>query len=184
MDWKQFTSEIVSSIAWPITVAGIAFLLKDRFYDLIPRLIKLKHKDTELEFSEAIERIEYSASQSLADEPISEDMSAEIERLNKIAVITPRAAITQAWYLVDRQFIDFIVSKIGIERRLKSKEGLKILIDNGLSRDKLSSFMELMRVREIVTSESKVSLDLDQIESYIELAAEVAESIKNLNANM
>ncbi|MDX2504177.1 MAG: hypothetical protein QNL62_06850 [Gammaproteobacteria bacterium] len=183
MDWKQFFSEIISSIAWPVTVGIIAYILKDRLFDLIPRLTRLKHKDTELEFTEAISRIEESIIRSAPEDSISEDMSSEVDRLNKIAVIAPRAAINQAWYLVDRLIIDMVLGEVDKEKRIKRSEAFKVLTKKGLSKEKVSSVMELMNVRDMVAHEAKISLDSEQIESYIELSVEIAESIRKLNIN-
>ena len=57
MDWKTFIAQIINSIAWPLVVVFIVYQLKDRLAELLPRLKKLKHKDTELEFAEKLNEL-------------------------------------------------------------------------------------------------------------------------------
>ncbi len=62
MDWKEFVADIIKSLAWPTTALIALFLLKDRARELLSRLLKLKHKDTEIEFSKAMQEIEVESS--------------------------------------------------------------------------------------------------------------------------
>ena len=57
MDWKTFIAQIINSIAWTLVVVFIVYQLKDRLAELLPRLKKLKHKDTELEFAEKLNEL-------------------------------------------------------------------------------------------------------------------------------
>jgi hypothetical protein len=50
MDWKQFTAQIVSSIAYPLSVIIILLIFKTELTELVRRLAHLRYKDLELEF--------------------------------------------------------------------------------------------------------------------------------------
>jgi hypothetical protein len=57
MDWMTFIVEMTKALAWPVAgVLGI-FYFKGEVAKLLPRLKKLKHKDTELEFAERVEEL-------------------------------------------------------------------------------------------------------------------------------
>lgn len=63
MNWKEFSAEIIKAIAWPITVGLIIYLLRREIEKLLQRLLKFRHKDTEVEFSKVKDEIEKSEKQ-------------------------------------------------------------------------------------------------------------------------
>ncbi len=50
MDWLQFISSLVSSIAWPIVGLTFLFLFKTELARIVQRLAHLKYKDLEIDF--------------------------------------------------------------------------------------------------------------------------------------
>lgn len=58
MDWKEFVVGIVDSVAWPITIGLLIYLMRKQLEELLQRLLKFKHKDTEIEFSKIKNKME------------------------------------------------------------------------------------------------------------------------------
>ena len=54
MDTLTFVSEALKSLAWPVVVVFLVLMLKKPITELIPLLRKLKYKELEMEFSEAV----------------------------------------------------------------------------------------------------------------------------------
>lgn len=96
--------KLLTGIAWPIAVVWVAYLFKGELRSLLHRMSQLKYKDVEAKFeldladAEAkVVQIE-KASPSAAPRP---EISSKLEQLRRIADVSPRAAIMEAWVLVE-----------------------------------------------------------------------------------
>ncbi|MGN9865176.1 hypothetical protein [Bacillus swezeyi] len=85
MNWFEFVSAIIQSLAWPVTLIMFVLLLKDPLSERMKELIKLKYKDFELEFDQRI--------QALA--------SARKKTPAVMAAGTAGAVIENAWFEVE-----------------------------------------------------------------------------------
>ena len=113
MDWLEFVSSLVGSLAWPACVVGVAFLIKAEIPQLAGGLRRLKYKDLELEFEESSREVADKVKQALpaGNEGflIMGQNKAELEkRLGYVSGLAPRAAILEAWLLVESAAIDAI----------------------------------------------------------------------------
>ncbi len=50
MDWLDFVASLVRSLAWPVALVVVVWLLRKEIQGLLQRLEKLRHKDTEATF--------------------------------------------------------------------------------------------------------------------------------------
>ena len=104
MDWKTFIAQMVNTMAWPLVVIFIIYQLKDRLAELLPRLKKLKHKDTELEFSEKLNELVIE-SEASKEEIKLVDKKPEIDEqykfLLKLSEISPRSAVLEAYRVLE-----------------------------------------------------------------------------------
>lgn len=57
MDWLEFVSATVQSLAWPATLMMCVLLLKEPLSERMKELIKLKYKDFELEFDKRLQKL-------------------------------------------------------------------------------------------------------------------------------
>ncbi len=113
MDTLTFISNMVSSLIWPIVVVFIVVILRRPLRDLIAdlgrRLRSLKFPGGEAEFSDELAEIKEAADEAnLPPAPISPPVGPlllEIEEYErqwvKLAELSPRAAITEAWQQVE-----------------------------------------------------------------------------------
>ncbi|WP_307891709.1 hypothetical protein [Bacillus swezeyi] len=85
MNWFEFVSAIIQSLAWPVTLIMFVLLLKEPLSERMKELIKLKYKDFELEFDQKI--------QALA--------SARKKTPAVMAAGTAGAVIENAWFEVE-----------------------------------------------------------------------------------
>ena len=78
MDWLQFISSVISSIAWPVVAILVLLILKENISSLSPFIERLKYKDFEVEFRKGV--LELKA-QSESDSPQpTVDEQAEVPR--------------------------------------------------------------------------------------------------------
>ena len=74
MDTLSFIAKLFEHLAWPISAVIICIVLKTPIENLLSRLNKAKHKDTELEFNSDIQRVPNTiASSSSIAEAIPQD---------------------------------------------------------------------------------------------------------------
>lgn len=115
MDWLTFTVEITKALSWPLAVLVSVVILKGYLRGTLLFLRKLKYKDVEVEFAEKIKELDTAIKQEL---PSSADIDLEqataLDRFIRLAQISPRAAIFEAWREVESAVIN--AAKANIEK--------------------------------------------------------------------
>jgi ABC-type siderophore export system fused ATPase/permease subunit len=124
LDLLAFIAQIIDSLAWPILVAWFIYLFRDSLSAQFTRLTKVKYKDFVAEFNNDLEQIELptepdkpSAIENLGDE--------KTISLSEMAEVAPRAAILEAWAMIERSTRMYLAS-IGVDKRM-SYQGLRKL---------------------------------------------------------
>ncbi len=186
MDWKSFFVEIVKSLVWPVTTGLIVYFLRDFVAQLLPRISKLRHKDTEIEFAEAMGAIKERAEHiELLDSDLELGLKAEKERLKKLSFIVPRSALLQSWGLIDREVGDYLL-EIGAsteEVSLKTSGVIEKIRALGLSKSEMTTFLKLRKIMMSVTGPQEFELAVSEVDSYIDLAIDVVRSIRKARSN-
>jgi hypothetical protein len=96
VDYKTFIAEIVKALAWPVTVLGIVYILKQPLARVILTLTKLKYKDLELEFEDKLQDAKKEAER--ANLPPSPLLAAVTkDTYLELATHSPREAILEAF---------------------------------------------------------------------------------------
>jgi len=116
MDWLQFTSSLVSSLAWPVAVVAVVVALRRQLGALLPRLQSVKYKDIQVEFEKTLAKAEAEAPRPLAPE-IAPTLPAELtdeERFGRIVELNPSSAVLAAWSDVEVA-LKFMAEQAGIQ---------------------------------------------------------------------
>jgi hypothetical protein len=108
MDLLTFVAECVKALAWPGSVLVIVLILRRPLTQLLPLLQRIKWKDFEAEFGEGLQEAKNSVQVVLAPEdtrllPAPEEQG----RLAKLAELSPRAAILEAWTTLEAEAIQY-----------------------------------------------------------------------------
>ena len=130
MDLLTFIATIVGSLAWPVFLLIVTFMLRRPIAELLPGIRKLKYKDLEVDFGKELERIE-AVMDTIEDETMPKrELPVEVqpeplpktrtELLDKLADLAPNAAILESWRNVERT-LDFYFKCRGIERPLSNQ---------------------------------------------------------------
>ncbi len=97
---------LVSALAWPLTVLILVFLFRRELRHAAGRLSLLKYKEFQAEFGRELAQVERkieqlpSASSTNGSQESARHAAGDVssdERLLRLAEISPRAAITEAW---------------------------------------------------------------------------------------
>lgn len=145
MDGYQLTASIINSIAtiaWPAALIGSVWLFKSELIALLP-LLKVKHKDWEVSFRLDQAEKEAASLDTTANVPESLPTPEEINKFERIAEISPRAAI--------------------LEVRSDLEEAVRALAKSSdLLTPKVQSFLgltRLLRNREVIDAQTSALLD-------------------------
>ena len=100
-EYLGFISEIVSHLAWPVTVLILAILLRKRLGDLLSSITRLKFRDLEMDFKRLAESAELlpepeAPRQSMSEPNLTFFTSFE-KQVMDVATHAPSAAILLAW---------------------------------------------------------------------------------------
>jgi hypothetical protein len=107
VDWLKFISSIIDSLAWPSVIIIILIILRTPILALLNTISSFRYKDIELNFSKRVEIFEKQAKaaslvpQELRNLSQEELPPVSIEYLEKVAEVSPRAALVESWILVE-----------------------------------------------------------------------------------
>lgn len=174
---------LLTGIAWPVAVVWIAYLFKGELRSLLHRLSQLKYKDVEAKFEIGLAEaeakviaIEKSAPSTLP----RPEITSKLELLRRIADVSPRAAIMEAWVLVeDAAGKSGFVQGAAIPR-VNSHLFVDELVRLGKLPNGSSSLLDQMRrLRNQAAHLPDFSLNQDEADRYLQLAARMSELILN-----
>ena len=181
MDWKTFIVEIFGTLAWPAVILILSFHLKDNIGELILRLKKLKHKDTELEFSETINELVTERDSQPEDEKITDKQNLEGDEnynfLVKLSDISPRSAVQEAFRALENSAYNALARmhpKIYSSGIKKPHQLLSMLRGDILSPQQYHEFKELKKLRNGAAHDPEFELRGMPIEAYVDIAITLA----------
>ena len=181
MDWKAFIASLIDSLAWPAVVAYLTFVMKDKIGELLPKLRRFKHKDTELEFSQGVEELKREAEET--PEPISPELSEsgdlgkQFDFLVQLAEVSPRSAVLEAWRQVENAAAKAIVRsypQLGERDVLSPMDRRNLLKGKVLHDSEWRQYDELRKLRNKAAHSDEFDLRGTPIEAYIDIAVSMA----------
>ncbi|WP_131780274.1 hypothetical protein [Legionella bozemanae] len=181
MDIPTFIVEITKTFIWPVVILVIAFNFKKEVSNLLLRINKVKHKDTQIEFTEKIEKlIEQNIEHGVVIGPPSKSnpLHKVYEMLIRLADISPRAAVLEAFRVLECAAVDAIPE----ENKIRNHNPIKIVSilreNNLLSEQDYFQFKQLKSLRNQAAHDEEFDLKGMPIEAYIDLALTIAQHIK------
>lgn len=181
MSALTFIAELVKTLAWPVTVMILVWLLRKPIRELVPLLTRLKYKDFEVEFGRHMAELKAEASEELPPrEPVAAGVGEE-GALNELAKLSPRAAITEAWRQVEvaalqaarRSDISLSPTEVTTTRVIRSLEQCR-LIDAG----KIALLHDLRGLRNQAAHAPDFAISTEAALDYIQLARRMREYLE------
>jgi hypothetical protein len=185
MDWKTFIAQIITSLAWPLVVVFLIYQLKDRLAELLPRLRKLKHKDTELEFSEklnelAVESDAIKEGNTVADK--RPEINEQFNFLMKLSDISPRSAVLESYRVLETASAKAVTKaypELEPKKIFNPMQVQKMLQGKVASENQMHQFSKLRKLRNQAAHMEDFELKNMPIEAYIDIALTLANSLEN-----
>lgn len=142
MDWLQFVSSVIGSLAWPVAAVAAIIIFQKKIAELMPRL-KLKYKDFEASFRLDQAEKEAASLPPTPSTPEAQPTPEEKAKFESLAEVSPRAAI--------------------LEARLEIEDAVRDLARvSGLASDRIQSVLgltRLLRSREVIDHQTAALLD-------------------------
>jgi hypothetical protein len=184
--------QIIDSLGWPITILIIALIFKSELSKLLLKLSTLKYKDFEAKFGHQLEVVEKKVKElpkpkfKKAPPPEIEEKSKEEEtdfdRLIRIAEISPRAAIAEAWTEVE-----IAARKAANQAKLKINKPESVInianafINEGVFNDAvLTALNEIRDLRNKAVHMEDFNISHNEAIKYIDLAFNLAFELYNV----
>lgn len=185
MDWKTFLAQIINSSAWPLVVVFIVYQLKDRLAELLPRLKKLKHKDTELEFAEKLNELAIDSEAIKGNTlPIERkpELNEQFNFLLKLADISPRSAVLESYRVLETALakaVTKVYPELEKKTLLNNMQIQKLLHGKILSAHQYHQLKELKHLRNQAAHMEDFDLQGMHIEAYIDIALTLVNNLEN-----
>lgn len=188
MDWLTFLSNVIAAVAWPATVLIVIWLVRKELPAIVRSLRRFKYKDVELEFGESAKAVAEQVKEALppsGEAPIlpAQSTTDARARLQAIAEIAPRAAILEAWLLVEAAAAD-VIRKRNVDRParyagpLRLREGLERA--EALNERQLWVFESLRKLRNEAVHVPEAEFTKEAVMNYVDAALLMAAHLEKV----
>jgi hypothetical protein len=177
---------LLTGIAWPIALVWVAYLFKGELRSLMHRVSHLKYKDIEAKFESTLADAEakvIAIDKATSTAPLPDlELNSRLEQLRRIADISPRAAIMEAWVLVEDAAGKSRFFQGAKSHRVNPKLLVKELVRLGKLPPISESVVDPMReIRNQVAHISDFDPSQDIVDRYLQVAVKLSEHILKLN---
>jgi hypothetical protein len=172
---------LIVGIAWPIATVWIAYLFRGELKGLVARISQVKYKDVEAKFEKGlaeaeaeVRKVERAAPPAL---PQPERLS-QLDQLRRIAEVSPRAAIMEAWVLIETSAASAgFVSGTAIPRVNPRLLAQHLASSGKIPEESVVLMDKLRQLRNQAAHLPDFALNQDEAERYLELAVKISEII-------
>lgn len=172
--------QLISAIAWPFTAIIIAFMFRQEIRKTANRLSTLSYGEMKAEFEKDLNKLERDVKElpvketsAKAEQPENDTETLDsYERLSRIADISPRAAIMEAWRDIEvttKQVTD--AYGISTDSQIAGVKAIRELVHQHLLPESVVSVYEQMRrLRSRAAHSADFTITTDEAKRYIDTA--------------
>ena len=174
--------ELVKALAWPGAAVWLGYIFRGEIHGLLSRMSHFKYKDVDAKFDKGLAEAEAAAAKVQANEdlkfPEPETLS-KLDQLRRIAWISPRAAIMEAWVLIESAAVEAgLVKGTFVPRTSPSMIIDYLTKSKKLPENSLPLIGRLRQLRNQAAHLPDFALNQEEAERYLELAVKSAEIIR------
>lgn len=178
----EYVVRIIEALTWPATVLAIVWVFRSQLAKLCARITTLKYGDFEASFEREIRELAgRRVIESLPEQMARTEPETDFKRLARLASISPRAAITEAWIEVEKEG-DRVAEILDLDTRRKPAlpQVIRRLIQQRIFSESASEvFDRARRLRNRAAHAPEFSLEQNEAESYIDLCLHLAHELWN-----
>jgi len=182
MDPLTLTVKLVEGLAWPLASIALVVLLRMEIRRLLPLLKKIKAGPLEAEFERELKELRTEADVQFPKKAQSVRAKSELSILLKLAQISPRSAVLEAW-----QQVEAAVLRVPIMRSLRLTDAqsnspatvARSLSGHGhISAEEFALFHELRALRNQVAHARQFNPTTEAALNYIELSVRLLAALE------
>lgn len=174
---------IISAIAWPTCVLWLTYMFRSEIRAIVARISHLKLKEFEAHFTQELDTVESSLKKLeetkptlAAPSPSNTDLG--LAQLERIAEVSPRAAIIEAWRLIEDSAGRSGFAQGASTPRINAALFVNWLVREGkLPVDSESTFEALRDLRNQAAHAPDFSISSTDAQRYLRLAARASQLI-------
>lgn len=181
---------LIEAIIWPVTILIIILVFRGQLSTTLMKLSKLRIKDIEVEFDKDLKDAESKAEElqivspeeiRKIPEPIA--LSSPYERLFQIAIISPRAAVTEAWRTIELYTMQAAKAQgIQVGGAIAGIKTIRKLIEIGnLEEGIIQLYENLRRMRNKAAHAQEFEVDAEEAIRYVDIALSIANRLRKLS---
>ena len=168
--------EIIKAIAWPVSVIWLGYIFRSEVRQLLNRMSSFKYKDVEASFERELAEAENNAKHiTTTVAPSSGQDLSQKEQLFRISEVSPRAAVVEAWTLIETAAIKNGLTSGTAIQRTNPKMIVEYLINSGkFSPESINLIEQLRRIRNQASHMPDFAIRQNEAERYLDLAVQSA----------
>lgn len=172
--------ELVKAIAWPAAAIWLGYLFRTELRQLLGRVSAVKYGDVEASFGQNLDKAEKDAQGIVSPKSeVSEEELSKKELLLRIAEVSPRAAVVEAWTLIEMAAMKNGIWSGAAIKRTNPKMILDHLEASGkFSPVSLKLVQQLKQIRNQATHLPDFAITQSEAERYLDLAIKSAAVIE------
>ncbi|WP_188063746.1 DUF4145 domain-containing protein [Sphingobium sp. KCTC 72723] len=151
LDWLQFASSVIGSIAWPGILLAVILIFRKPLTELINSIEEARYGDTSVKVSRKIDQAE-KTSENFIDPATIEGMAPEPEpigtRFDQLMEISPSAAILDSWIHVEDALRE-VTHKFSTMGTMPSRNGstamIRFLTSANIIKPEVGKWLDEMR---------------------------------------
>jgi uncharacterized protein YutE (UPF0331/DUF86 family) len=179
----SFVATLVQALAWPVTALTIFFVLRRYIVGLLPLVRELKYKDVQISFGERVRELAADAAEALPEPSARARLpDGELTHMEKLARLSPRAAVLEAWIPVEQAALNLAVRKgvkLSREARASARGVAAALLDAGvISEDEAAIFQSLRSLRNEAAHASDFRVARDAVTEYIDVSQRLTSALE------
>lgn len=180
----EYFVEIIKALAWPVASIWLGYIFRSEFGQLLNRMSSFKYKDVEASFERELAEAEDNAKRiTISAAPSSSQDLSQKEQLFRISEISPRAAVVEAWTLIETAAIKNGLTSGTTIQRTNPKMIVEYLINSGkFSTESISLIEQLRKIRNQASHLPDFAISQNEAERYLDLAVQSAGVINAANS--
>lgn len=177
MSFLEFLASVVDSLAWPGFIAVGAYLLRMPLFQILERMSSVRFAGLEADFREALADKSADKNNKETEEKINLN-PLELDFLQKVAELSPRAAIIEAWMRVELASSDYVAAVGGDEKAVaRGLTNLKQIQRRSIEAQ-MPRYMELRTLRNEAAHAAEFAVPTFYAEDYAKAALKLAAQIR------
>ena len=184
----EHIADLIDALAWPVAAIWLGYLFRAEVRQLLSRVSQVKYKELEAKFDEGLAAAEAHVQEvpkAHAQMAPPDETLSQLDQLRRIADVSPRAAILEAWMLIESAAMDVGLATGVVTQRVTPRSIIDVLArSEHIPESNLALISRLRQLRNQAAHLPDFALTGEEAERYLELAVRSAEALRALRVEV